>query len=393
MARKRIMGVLLSMALVFSMTACSKSEETTKKSKKEKEKEEELEEEDEDEDESEDEETEDTEESEDTEDTSESEESSEDTTQNSGNGIVDPDANIEQSNAASGIMYIIGDSYDGFGEGIYLLSPSSGTNVMNTAKLRTTFIRDIFENTDHIEVYLAPDAADNLSVYLVPHHDDAAVYTQDYLKTLPDEIVNTKLEDPNDPDWYWGDLSLSEDTYAPGVYDLLFVENGTTPVSYVTIQLVQSGSLSDYTEYDYFAMVKEDLDKHGMSTLYKVDFDKFYGCYEQGIWPDEYTWSGSGLPTLPCENPEATIVIDAVDATSVTIRATLINQSEEESCQAIDEVFQQNNYNISYPDGDADANYRYVYVDIDDVPCGITYYGYEGELIVSIRNLIAEELQ
>ena len=41
MARKRIMGVLLSMALVFSMTACSKSEETTKKSKKEKEKEEE----------------------------------------------------------------------------------------------------------------------------------------------------------------------------------------------------------------------------------------------------------------------------------------------------------------------------------------------------------------
>lgn len=237
MARKRIMGVLLSMALVFSMTAYSKSEETTKKSKKEKEKEEELEEEDEDKDESEDEETEDTEQSEDTEDTSESEESSEDTTQNSGNGIVDPDANIEQSNAASGIMYIIGDSYDGFGEGIYLLSPSSGTDVMNTAKLRTTFIRDIFENADHIEVYLAPDAADNLSVYLVPHHDDAAVYTQDYLKALPDEIVNTKLEDPNDPSWYWGELSPNEDTYAPGVYDLFFVEDDKTPVAYVTIQL------------------------------------------------------------------------------------------------------------------------------------------------------------
>ena len=388
MAKKKIIGVLLSMALVFSMTACSKSEETTKKAKKEKAKEEEIEDEDESEDESED-----TEESEDTKAESESEESSEDTTQDSGNGIVDPAANIEQSNSASGILNILADSYDGFRDGIYLLSPSSGSAVMNTASYRMIFIRDLFENMDHIEVYLAPETANNLSVYLVPHHDDTTVYTQDYLATLPDEIVNTKLEAPNDPNWYWGELSPTEDTYAPGFYDLLFVEDEKTPVASVTIQLVPGGSLADYSETSYFTMVKEDYDKHNMSDLYKVDFDKFYGCYEQGIWPDEFTWSGSGLPTLPCENPEATIELDAVDTTSVTIRATLINQSEEESCQAIDEVFQQNNYNISYSNDGGDVNFRYVYVDIDDVPCVITYYGSEGELILSIRNLVADELQ
>ena len=389
MAKKRIMGVLLSLALVFSMTACSKSEETTKKEKKEKAKEEEVEDEDESEEESED-----SEESKDTEAESESEESSEDTTPDSGNGIIDPAANIDQSNSAMGIMNILADSYDGFGEGIYLFSAFSGTDGMNTVNFRMSFIREIFENEDQIEICLAPEAAGkNMTAYLVPHHDNAEVYTQDYLMTLSDEIAKTEFDELADPEMFKGDLFLAEETYAPGFYDVLFVENGTTPVSYVTIQLVQRGSLSDYSEYDYYAMVKEDLDKHNMSDLYKVDFDKFYGCYEQGIWPDEYTWSGSGLPTLPCENPEATIVLDAVDPTSVTIRATLINQSEEESCKAIDEVFLQNNYNISYPDGDADANYRYVYVDIDDVPCEITYYGYEGELIVAIRNLVADELQ
>ena len=48
MASKKITGILLSLALVFSMTACSKSEETTKKSKKEKDEQEEIEDEDED---------------------------------------------------------------------------------------------------------------------------------------------------------------------------------------------------------------------------------------------------------------------------------------------------------------------------------------------------------
>ena len=383
MASKKFWGVLLSLALVFSMTACSKSEETTKKAKKEKAKEEEVE----DEDESEEEVTEKTEESKDTEETSESEESSDDTSAG-WNGIFDPDSNIAESKDASGILYIIGESYDGFGEGIYLASPSSGTTLMNTANNRMIFIRDIFENTDHVEVYLEPGSANNLVVYLVPHHDDESVYTEDYLKMLPDEIVNTKLDDPNDPSWYWGDLGLSEEIYTPGFYDLLFVEDDKTPVAYVTIQLVPNGGLRDFDDYEYFSMIKADLDKHGSSSLYKVDFDKFYGCYEQGIWPDDYTWSGSGLPTLPCENPEATIEFDSQE-TYFTIRAKLISQDEEECCAAIDEVFQQNEYNITYPDGDSDANYRYVYVDIDEVPCEITYYGYNGELILTIRNLIA----
>lgn len=41
----------------------------------------------------------------------------------------------------------------------------------------------------------------------------------------------------------------------------------------------------------------------------------------------------------------------------------MIYQDEETACEAIDNVFTQNGYEIRYPDGDSDANYRYVDVD------------------------------
>lgn len=373
MASKKLMGVLLTLAMVFSMTACSKkSEETKKKTKKTKATEEietEIETEED--------------ETEDTEDTEEPDYSTGDV----GDGILDPDANIGSSNSACGVLNILPDSYDGFLGGLYLASPSSGTNEMNKAGLRQTFIRSIFENTDHIEIYLGDSASDSMSAFLVPHHDDNSIYTEEYLQGIPEEIVMTHLTDPNDPDWYWGDLSLNEETYAPGYYDILFTDYGE-PVATVTIKLTQSGSLSDFADHDYYSMIKEDLDSHNMSYLYEVSFDKFYGCSEQGIWPDDYTWSGSGLPSLPCENPEASITLDT-NETSVSIISQLISEDEETACVHIDDVFTANGYYIQYLNGDDDANYRYVYVFIEDVPCEICYYGYEGELHLVITNLIA----
>ena len=370
MASKKIMGVLLSLAMVFSMTACSKkAEETKKKTKKTKETVEETE-------------TEDTEE-EPTDDTKESEEP----TQSNASGILDPDANIKSSNAASGVLNILVDSYDGFMGGTYLLSPTSGNDAMNRAGYRQYLIRSMFGNNDHIEIYLN-GASDTLAAYLVPHHDNDAVYTKEYVKSLPDEIARTELKDPHDATWYWGDVCLNEETYEAGYYDLLFTDNGE-PVAKIILKIVNESFLNDYSEAAYYEMVKEDLDKHNASELYKVKFDRFYGCLEQGIWPDDYTWSGSGLPTLPCENPEATITLNQ-DESLVNIVAKLISQDEETACEAIDNVFTQNGYEIRYPDGDSDANYRYVDVDIESVPCEICYWGYNGELNLYIRNLIAD---
>ena len=380
MASKKFMGVLLSLAMVFSMTACGKSEETKKKTKKTKETVEQTE------DETEEKETETTKATENTLDTKDTD-VTDDTNGDVGDGILDPDANIGTSNYASGVLRILPDSYDGFLGGLYLSSPSSGTKEMNKAGLRQAFIRSVFENTDHIEIYLASDASNSMSAYLVPHHDDASIYTVEYMQGLPEEIIMTHLTDPHDPEWYWGDLSLNEETYAPGYYDILFTDYGE-PVGTVTIQLVSSGTLSNFNDYEYYTMIKEDLDSHNMAQLYDVSFDKFYGCSEQGIWPDEYTWSGSGLPTLPCENTEADISLNT-DETTVCITSKLINEDEESCCVMIDDVFTANGYEISYPDGDSDANYRYVYVFIEGVPCQISYYGYNGELHLDIVNLIA----
>ena len=41
----------------------------------------------------------------------------------------------------------------------------------------------------------------------------------------------------------------------------------------------------------------------------------------------------------------------------------MIYQDEETACEAIDNVFTQNGYEIRYPDGDSDANYSYVDVE------------------------------
>ena len=390
MASKKIMGILLSLALVFSMTACSKSEETTKKSKKEKDEQEEIEDEDEDdEDEDEDDDEDDDEDvtsDEDIDDTEDTEDGDE-TSSDGWNGIVDPNASIAKSSMIPGILWVIGESNDAFVDGVCLLSPSSGTPAMQAASFRQVFIRCMFENTDHIEIYLAPSAPSTLTAYLVPHHEYADYYTEEYVAALPDEVVRTELADPNDPNWYWGDLGINSDVYVSGYYDLLFVEGGT-PISFITLKIKDSGFISNYSDDKYFSMLKEECDNYGMSDAYKVDFDKFYGCLEQGIWPDEYTWSGSGLPTLPCENPEAEININQ-EETCVQITAQLLSEDEETACVAIDDVFTANGYLIRYPDGDSDANYRYVYVDIDGVPCEIGYWGYNGELHMYINNLIA----
>ena len=386
MASKKIMGILLSLALVFSMTACSKSEETTKKAKKEKEQEEETEDEDEDEDEDESEEdvTEDTDDTEDTEDTEEGE----DPSQNGGSGIVDPDANIDSSDYVTGVLSVLGESYDYLFDGVYLSSPATGTYSMNAGAYRTAFIRALFETNDHIEIYLSGVSSNgDLAAYLVPHHNIDDIYTEDYVKALPDEVVRTELADPNDPNWYWGSLDLNSDNYEPGYYDILFTEGGT-PVATITVVITADGSLSDINDAEYYAMLKEEMDAHGMSALYETNFERFSGCLEQGIWPDEYTWSGSGLPTLPCENPEAEITIDP-QQTTVQIVADLINEDEETACVAIDDVFTLNGYGIAYPGGDSDANYRYVFVVIDNVPCEISYWGYNGQLHLTINNLIA----
>ncbi|MBR5975758.1 MAG: hypothetical protein IK020_11320 [Clostridiales bacterium] len=384
MASKKIMGILLSLALVLSMTACSKSEETTKKSKKEKDEQEEVEDEDEDEDdEDDDEDVTSDEDPDDTEDTEASDESSSD----GWDGIVDPDASIAQSNMIPGIMWVIGGSNDTFVDGVCLLSPTSGTPAMQAKSFRQVFIRCMFENTDHIEIYLAPSVPDTLTAYLVPHHNYADYYTEEYVEALPDEVVRTELTDPNDPDWYWGDISINPDVYVSGYYDLLFVEDGA-PVSFITLKIKDNGFIDNYSDDQYYAMLKEECDNYGMSDAYKVDFGRFYGCLEQGIWPDEYTWSGSGLPTLPSDSEEADITLNK-EETYVKIVSKLVSSDEESACQAIDDVLRENGYDITYPDGDSDANYRYVYVDIDGVPCEISYWGYNGELNLSITNLIA----
>ncbi|MBR6254505.1 MAG: hypothetical protein IKR22_03625 [Clostridiales bacterium] len=370
MASKRFAAALLTLAMVFSLTACSKKSEETKKSEKTTEKQEETEKEPDDT----------------TTKATTSEESSEDTSKANA-GIADDQASLNKTTHTPGCIEIIPESCDAIW-GLALASPSSGDSEMNALRYRYSNIRYVFENMDHLEIYPKMGFSGKAEAYLVPHHEDASIYTADYIKSLPAEVERTVLEDPNDPNWYWGQLTLNEEVYAPGYYDLLIVEDNE-PLASVCLKIVSCGELSDVSLYDYFSMLKEEMDKTGGQEKYKIDFDKFYGCYEQGIWPDEYTWSGSDLPTIPSVCTDATIEMEVNNTTRVHIISSLEDYDGEQACQDIDEVFRNNGYEITYPDGDADANYRYVYTDIDGVPAELSYYSYNGELHFSIQNLVA----
>ncbi len=367
MASKRFVAALLTLAMVFSLTACSKkSEETTKKKSKKTTTQEEP--------------------YEDPDDPEDPEETTKKSKKNA-SGFVDDDASLNKTTVTPGSIEIIPDTCDAIW-GLSLASPSSGDSEMNALRYRFSNIRFVFENTDHIEIYPKMGFSGKAEACLVPHHEDTSIYTADYVKSLPAEAERTVLEDPNDPNWYWGQLSLNEEVYAPGYYDLLIIEDNE-PLAYVCLKIVGYGELSGVSFYEYYTMLKEAMDKTGGQDKYKIDFDRFAGCYEQGIWPDEYTWSGSGLPTLPSICTEATIEMDLNNATSVSITSPLEDYDGEQACCDIDDVFRSNGYEITYPDGDADANYRHVYTDIDGVPAEISYYSYQDELHLTITNLIA----
>lgn len=366
MASKKLTAVLLTLAMVFSLTACGKkSEETTKKKTKKTTKQEET-----------------YEDPDDPDDTEEPEYTTSDTDVS----FVDDEASLDNTTITPGSIYIIPESYDGAG-GMIIDSPSSGTREMSRADYRVSNIRFLFEQDDNIEIY--PEmASEEQSAYLIPHHEDFSIYTEDYIKNLPAEIAGADFVDPQNPDWYWANLSLNEDTYAPGYYDLVITDMGE-PAYLICLKIVGNGELSEINDSEYYSLLKKETDKTGGQEKYKIDFDKFYGCYEQGIWPDDYTWSGSGLPTLPSVSETADIEMNVIDPVLVSITSPLNGADGEEACVAIDEVFQSNGYEIEYPDGDADANYRYVRTDIDGVPAEISYYSYNDELHLTIENLVA----
>ena len=369
MASKRFAAALLTLAMVFSLTACSKKSEETKKSEKTTEKQEETEKEPDDT----------------TTKATTSEESSEDTSA-AVTPFVDDKASLNKTSVTPGCINIIPESYEA-ARGYYLASPSSGCQAMNAANYRTTCIRYLFQQNDHLEIY-PEQGSEQLMAYLVPHHEDFSIYNSDYFLTLTEEAAQATFTDPHDSAWYWADLSLNAEVYAPGYYDLVITDNGEAAIA-ICVKIVADGELADITDYEYYTMMKEEMDKSGGQEQYKIDFDKFYGCYEQGIWPDDYTWNGSGLPTIPSVCTEATITMDVMNPTMVKIVSPLEDADGETACQDIDAVFQNNGYSIDFPDGDADANYRYVYTDIDSVPVEISYYSYNGELILTITNLVA----
>jgi len=370
MASKKFMAFLLTLAMVFSLTACGKkSEEETKKKKTKK--------------------TTKQEETYEYPDDPEDTEDPEDITIETDDPDVtafDDQVSLDFTTITPGCIYVLPETYDAF-RGLFLSSPSSGTSGMNNGGYRSANIRYLFQLDDHIEIY--PElASENQAVYLIPHHEDLSIYTEDYISGLSDEIARAEFIDPNDPAWYWADICPVESVYEPGYYDLVITDQGT-PVILICLKLVDHDALDNVNDYDYYSMLKKEMDRTGASEQYKIDFDRFYGCYEQGIWPDDFTWSGSGLPTLPSVSPSADIEMDVLNTTFVKITSPLENVDGEDACTAIDEVFQNNGYLIEYPEGDADANYRYVHTDIDGVPAEISYYSYNGNLILTIENMVA----
>jgi len=89
-------------------------------------------------------------------------------------------------------------------------------------------VRCIFELNEWVDFYPDTDKTAGIEVWVFAHKGNANVYKDaEFSMNMDGYIINLSLMKDEDPDLPWGSICLNPDSVEPGVYDFVFVYNGS----------------------------------------------------------------------------------------------------------------------------------------------------------------------
>ena len=116
-------------------------------------------------------------------------------------------------------------------------------------------LRCFFQLNEWVEFYLDPRSADSLKVYVFKHSDDAKVYTEMSYDDNDKVLATCDLAKPEEMSEQWGAFYLNPVDADPGVYDIVFVKGGKA-VAAMEAKFFKEGDLTDKSDDDLRAMMK-----------------------------------------------------------------------------------------------------------------------------------------
>lgn len=141
--------------------------------------------------------------------------------------------------------------------------PESSSDVrINGLPTSDTDIRSIFEKNEWISIVVDSDKSTGLSLYIAPHHDDQADYTDSFFAALDDDIpmIDLHKPEPDDETICWGEIFLPDDNNEAGYYDLVFTD-GLKPVASVTVRMYNEGELEEKSNKELAELMKKEAEK------------------------------------------------------------------------------------------------------------------------------------
>lgn len=108
-------------------------------------------------------------------------------------------------------------------------------------------IRSVFELNEWISIRLDTDKTSGIKAYVIPHQDDPATLTDSFIAALDDKTPFVELNAPEGDVDSWGELSVNPEDWQPGSYDLVLTD-GMKPVARVLIELYKENDLESKSD-------------------------------------------------------------------------------------------------------------------------------------------------
>lgn len=108
-------------------------------------------------------------------------------------------------------------------------------------------IRSVFELNEWISIRLDTDKTEGIKAYVIPHQDDPATLTDSFIAALDDKTPFVDLKAPEGDADSWGELSVNPEDWQPGSYDLVLTD-GMKPVARVLIELYKENDLASKSD-------------------------------------------------------------------------------------------------------------------------------------------------
>ena len=134
---------------------------------------------------------------------------------------------------------------------LYLYGNQAGTEEMNEIDRRTENIRSIFELSEWVELYPDSDKTSGITLWVIEHKDDQSFYNDAKLsEETPGFAAYCELnKSEDDPEYNWGSFYLQPDEYKAGYYDFVFTYKGKAFAKMMT-RFYNEGELANKTNQE-----------------------------------------------------------------------------------------------------------------------------------------------